>query len=132
MMGDNPDRISPAAAASIHGMSRLLTFRFNEGRPRLSPEEETTVQTQVLSADPRRVLHNPSTTVIVMGYADHSVDRHQHRQIAFRRAQIIVDLLRDLCGVEAATQVVTQPIKDLPITEQRGKERLVEVWFAAP
>ena len=131
VLGDNPDRNSSESVASIHGMSKLLAFHFDEGRPRMSPEQEAAIRAQVLLADPRRVLHEPSTTVIVAGYVDHSVDRHRSRQIAFRRAQIIVDLLRDRCGVEAATQVVTQPVKNLPTAEQQGKERLVEVWFAA-
>lgn len=132
VMGDNPDQVPPASVASIHGMSKLLTFRFDEGRPRLSPAEEAKIRGQVLLSDPRQLLRSPATTLIAVGYVDHAADPHRSRQVAFRRAQIIVDLLRDLCGTEAAVQVVTQPVKGLPVGERAGRERVVEIWFTTP
>ncbi len=114
------------------GMTRLLTFRFEPGRPKLSPDEEATIRSRAASPQFQEVGHEPTATLVVVGYIDRGADSHENEKVAFRRAQLLVDLLRDKCGVTAALQATTCDINRLPTGQQRDKQCVVEVWKVAP
>ncbi len=110
-------------------MTRLLTFQFDEGRPRLNPAEEAAIRKRTLDADFQAALRNPAATLVAVGYIDDAAEGQEKRQLAFRRAQILADLLRDRCDARAAIQVLIQHVKILPADEQPGKQRVAEIWL---
>ena len=113
-------------------MTKLLTFRFEPGRPKLSLDEEATIRSRTLSPQFQEVGHEPTATLVVVGYIDRGADSRENEKIAFRRAQLLVDLLRDKCGVTAALQATTCDINKLPAGQQRDKQCVVEVWMVNP
>jgi hypothetical protein len=112
------------------GMTKLLSVSFKVGRPKLNPNEENTIHAGTLEPGFRNAIGNPAATLVVVGYIDCSADNEEDQRTAFRRAQLVVDTLRDKCGVSVNFQAITFEIRKLPANEQRGKERLVEVWVA--
>lgn len=122
--------LSPENAPSEQGMTKLLSVPFKEGRPKLSPEEEAAIHKETTGAAFRQAVRETAATLVVVGYIERAADSTENQQLAFRRAQLVIDVLRDQCGVGTNCQAVTFEVMKLPATERRGKQRLVEVWIA--
>ena len=129
---DKTDASSDHRITGTLGMTKLLAFRFEPGRPKLSLDEEAAIRSRTASPQFQEVGHEPTATLVVVGYIDRGADSRENEKVAFRRAQLLVDLLRDRCGVTAALQAMTCDINKLPASQQRDKQCVVEVWMVNP
>ena len=130
---------SPGKSLHVHGsfhsgqpMTRLLAVQFAAGRPRLTPAEEKSIVQQISTASIQNVIRNPSVSLVAVGYMDGHGDAEEGKRAAFRRAQLVLDLLHDRCQFTGSCQAATMGIQELPRKERVNKEGTVEVWMIDP
>jgi outer membrane protein OmpA-like peptidoglycan-associated protein len=115
-----------------HAMTKLFTVQFNSGRPSLSAGDEDKIKQQSQSAEFQKIIGEPSTVFVILGYADKQGDEKANLKISQNRAQAVLDVLRDKCLVYNVMHVVGMGGSDLVDANKRDKNRVAEVWAVMP
>ncbi|MGF1656127.1 MAG: OmpA family protein [Verrucomicrobiales bacterium] len=77
-------------------------------------------------------LRDPTTVVVVLGYADRTGDETVNRRVSLARADSVREVLRDQCGILNVTHSIGMGSSDMFDAENLEKNRLVEVWLVVP
>ena len=81
-------------------------------------------------ADPKvqKRLEDPTLVLVILGYADLQGNDQNNIELSRRRAQTVLDVLRDKSGVANLMYPIPMGGSDLFDKREFSKNRVVEVW----
>ncbi len=80
----------------------------------------------------KAMLEDPTTVLVVLGFADKKGDDATNFRVSLARADRVREAIRDRCGVQNVIHSVGMGSSDLFDANNLDKNRLVEVWIVLP
>jgi flagellar motor protein MotB len=121
-----------SAEERAHSMCRLFTISFEMRVTEVSSQDVAFIQKEVNQPRIRNLLDDPIFILVILGFADKQGADQPNQNLSRRRAQAVMEVLRDKAGVQNAMQVVPMGGTDLLDPRNLAKNRIVEVWGAFP
>jgi outer membrane protein OmpA-like peptidoglycan-associated protein len=114
------------------GMGRIALIKFDSANSNLRPQDVTDVLAQVADPKVQKRLEDPTLVLVILGYADLQGNDQNNIELSRRRAQTVLDILRDKGGVANLMYPIPMGGSDLFDTREFSKNRVVEVWAVRP
>jgi outer membrane protein OmpA-like peptidoglycan-associated protein len=127
----NKDRLY-SAVDRARAMGRLFTVSFETSLTKISPQDIAFMKAELERPEIKKMLDDPTLVLVILGYADKQGDDQKNLQISTARAQTVMEVLRDQCGVQNVMHIVPMGGTDLLDAHQLAKNRVVEVWSVLP
>jgi flagellar motor protein MotB len=121
-----------SAVERAHSMCRLFTISFEMRVTEVSSQDVAFIQKEVNQPRIKNLLDDPIFILVILGFADKQGADQPNQNLSRRRAQAVMEVLRDKAGVQNAMQVVPMGGTDLLDPRNLAKNRIVEVWGAFP
>ena len=112
--------------AELQGRIAIITFAVGTSAP--SPDAVTSIVSQFKQPQVKKLLEDPGTEFVVLGYSDLQGDEQKDFVLSKDRAEAVLQILRSKCGVLNAIQVVPMGKTDLFDPHGFASNRTVEVW----
>ena len=80
----------------------------------------------------KKLLDDPTLVLVILGFADKQGANEANQSLSLGRAQSVMEVLRDKCGVQNVMHLVPMGGTDLLDLHNLAKNRVVEVWAALP
>jgi outer membrane protein OmpA-like peptidoglycan-associated protein len=113
-------------------MGRVLTIPFASGKTSVGPAEIAALRQTVQAPQVQQLLNDPTAVFVVLGYADTKGDEKMNLQISQTRAESVLDVLRNDCGVINVMHAVGMGGSSLFDQQNLDKNRIAEVWVVLP
>ncbi len=113
------------------GFGKLLTINFASGRTELSPGDLENLGTGLHRSQIQRFTDDPTVIIVVLGFADTRGDARTNKEVSDRRAQSVVDALRNTYHVANAIHSLGMGGQAFA-GESLDKNRIVEIWAVSP
>jgi outer membrane protein OmpA-like peptidoglycan-associated protein len=123
------------AVERSQGMRKVAIINFDTSKTAMTPKAATQLATSIQNMVPGRMrdlISDPTTVMIVLGYADTKGNEKANVRISTARAESVARVLRTQAKVSNMTRVVGMGASSLFDSELRQKNRLVEVWAVIP
>ncbi len=120
---------------SVHrarSMGLVLTIPFGSGKITLTPPELTQLKGELEKPEIASLRDDPTAVFVVLGYADPKGDEKKNLDISQRRADGVLDAMRDKCGITNVMHAVAMGGQKLIDTKSLEKNRVVEIWAVLP
>jgi outer membrane protein OmpA-like peptidoglycan-associated protein len=120
---------------SVHrarSMGLVLTIPFGSGKITLTPPELQQLKGELEKPEIASLRDDPTAVFVVLGYADPKGDEKKNLDISQRRADGVLDAMRDKCGVTNVMHAVAMGGQKLIDTKSLEKNRVVEIWAVLP
>ena len=114
------------------GMGRIALIKFDSANSNLRPQDVADVLGQVADPKVQKRLEDPTLVLVILGYADLQGNDQNNIELSRRRAQTVLDILRDKGGVANLMYPIPMGGSDLFDTREFSKNRVVEVWAVRP
>jgi outer membrane protein OmpA-like peptidoglycan-associated protein len=114
------------------GMGRIVLIKFDSANSNLRPQDVADVLAQVADPKVQKRLEDPTLVLVILGYADLQGNDQNNIELSRRRAQTILDILRDKGGVANLMYPIPMGGSDLFDKREFSKNRVVEVWAVRP
>jgi outer membrane protein OmpA-like peptidoglycan-associated protein len=116
-------------SASAMGRIAVVTFPTATSVP---VESSASIVAQLSTPEARKLLQEPRIILAVLGYADRQGDDQKNFVLSKERADAVVQILRDKCGVVNTLYAIPMGGTDLFDPHGFAKNRTVEVWAGLP
>lgn len=116
-------------------MRKLMVVSFDTGQTVLTaPATRQLVEfiNERRRAEWERLMKNPTTVFVVLGYADTTGDAKLNLRISTARAENLVNLLHEQARIQSVMHAVGMGESEMFGREQLAKNRIVEVWAVIP
>lgn len=113
------------------GFGKLITINFASGRTELSPGDLENLGTELHRPKIQSFTDDPSVIIVVLGFADTRGDERTNKQVSDRRAQTVVDALRNTYHLANAIHSLGMGGQAIA-GESLDKNRIVEIWAVSP
>jgi outer membrane protein OmpA-like peptidoglycan-associated protein len=113
-------------------MCRLFTISFEMSYTEMNSQDADFVQKEVDQPRIRNLLDDPLFILAILGFADKQGPDQANQYLSRRRAQAVMEVLRNKAGVQNVMEVVSMGGTDLLDPHNQAKNRIVEVWGAFP
>jgi outer membrane protein OmpA-like peptidoglycan-associated protein len=114
------------------GMGRIVLIKFDSANSNLRPQDVADVLAQVADPKVQKRLEDPTLVLVILGYADLQGNDQNNIELSRRRAQTVLDILRDKSGVANLMYPIPMGGSDLFDKREFSKNRVVEVWAVRP
>jgi outer membrane protein OmpA-like peptidoglycan-associated protein len=114
------------------GMGRIVLIKFDSANSNLRPQDVTDVLAQVADPKVQKRLEDPTLVLVILGYADLQGNDQNNIELSRRRAQTVLDILRDRGGVANLMYPIPMGGSNLFDKREFSKNRVVEVWAVRP
>jgi outer membrane protein OmpA-like peptidoglycan-associated protein len=114
------------------GMGRIALIKFDSANSNLRPQDVADVLGQVADPKVQKRLEDPTLVLVILGYADLQGNDQNNIELSRRRAQTVLDILRDKGGVANLMYPIPMGGSDLFGKREFSKNRVVEVWAVRP
>ena len=114
------------------GMGRIALIKFDSANSNLRPQDVTDVLAQVADPKVQKRLEDPTLVLVILGYADLQGNDQNNIELSRRRAQTVLDILRDKGGIANLMYPIPMGGSDLFDKREFSKNRVVEVWAVRP
>ena len=114
------------------GMGRIALIKFDSANSNLRPQDVADVLAQVADPKVQKRLEDPTLVLVILGYADLQGNDQSNIELSRRRAQTVLDILRDKGGVANLMYPIPMGGSDLFGKSEFSKNRVVEVWAVRP
>jgi outer membrane protein OmpA-like peptidoglycan-associated protein len=114
------------------GMGRIVLIKFDSANSNLRPQDVADVLAQVADPKVQKRLEDPTLVLVILGYADLQGNDQNNIELSRRRAQTILDILRDKGQVANLMYPIPMGGSDLFDKREFSKNRVVEVWAVRP
>ena len=114
------------------GMGRIALIKFDSANSNLRPQDVTDVLAQVADPKVQKRLEDPTLVLVILGYADLQGNDQNNIELSRRRAQTVLDILRDKGGIANLMYPIPMGGSDLFGKGEFSKNRVVEVWAVRP
>jgi outer membrane protein OmpA-like peptidoglycan-associated protein len=127
---DQKDTIYTAVqSAKAMGRIAWISFPSNASTP---SENLTSIVSQLATPEVKKLLQDPRIVLAVLGYADRQGDDQKNFVLSDDRAQAVIKILRDQCGVLNTMYAIPMGGTDLFDPHGFARNRTVEVWAGLP
>ncbi len=113
-------------------MGRIVLIKFDSANSSLRPQDVADVLDQVADPKVQKRLEDPTLVLVILGYADLQGNDQNNIELSRRRAQTVLDILRDKSGVANLMYPIPMGGSDLFDKREFSKNRVVEVWAVRP
>ena len=113
-------------------MGRVAIIEFTKGGTAPNKPDVDRLKTEIARPQITRLAEDPTTVFVVAGYADKSGDEQANLKISLGRAETIMKILREECGILNLIQPVGMGGSDLFGERDPTRNRIVEVWAVMP
>ena len=114
------------------GMGRIALIKFDSANSNLRPQDVADVLAQVADPKVQKRMEDPTLVLVILGYADLQGNDQNNIELSRRRAQTVLDILRDKGGVANLMYPIPMGGSDLFDKREFSKNRVVEVWAVRP
>jgi len=114
------------------GMGKLATIHFGVGATQPDSEAVTELRSVLQQSQSKPFADDPTVVFVVLGYADSSGDPAKNLEISLRRADSVVQALRDQLGIQNISHAVGMGGSNFLDPNQAAKNRAAEVWAVLP
>jgi hypothetical protein len=121
-----------SAVERAHSICRLLTISFEMRVTEMNAQDVAFIQKVVNQPRIRNLLDDPIFILVILGFADKQGVDQANQYLSRRRAQAVMEVLRDKAAVQNVMEVVPMGGTDLLDPHDQVKNRIVEVWGAFP
>lgn len=119
------------AVESARAMGRIAVVSFPTATS-VPMESSAAIVAQLSTPEARKLLQEPRIILAVLGYADRQGDDQKNFVLSKERADAVVQILRDKCGVVNTLYAIPMGGTDLFDPHGLAKNRTVEVWAGLP
>jgi outer membrane protein OmpA-like peptidoglycan-associated protein len=127
---DQKDTIYTAVqSAKAMGRIAWVSFPSNAATP---SENLASIVSQLATPEAKKLLQDPRIVLAVLGYADRQGDDQKNFVLSTDRAQAVIKILRDQCGVLNTMYAIPMGGTDLFDPHGFARNRTVEVWAGLP
>jgi outer membrane protein OmpA-like peptidoglycan-associated protein len=116
-------------AAKAMGRIAVVTFATNASNP---SQDLASIAAQLNQPEVKKLLSDPKIVLAVLGYSDLQGDDQRNFVLSNDRAQTVLQILREKCGVLNTIYAVPMGKTDLFDPHGLAKNRTVEVWAGLP
>ena len=113
-------------------MGCIFIIPFQAGQRMIGDRESEILVSGFKSAAIQQLMQDPTVVFVVLGYADKQGDAQTNEKVSTDRAQNVLAVMKDRCGVQNVTYGVGMGGSDLFDGKSAAKNRLVEIWAAFP
>lgn len=114
------------------GMGKLLTIPFKSGKRALSKADVAVLKNALAAPQFEKFVGDPTVVFVVLGFADKAGDPATNLSLSRVRADAVVDVLKDECGVLNVTHSVGMGSSEMFDAANLDKNRVVEIWAVLP
>ena len=127
---DQKDTIYTAVqSAKAMGRIAWISFPSNGATP---SENLASIVSQLATPEVKKLLQDPRIILAVLGYADRQGEDQKNFVLSTDRAQAVIKILRDQCGVLNTMYSIPMGGTDLFDPHGFARNRTVEVWAGLP
>jgi outer membrane protein OmpA-like peptidoglycan-associated protein len=119
------------AVESARAMGRIAVVSFPTAAS-VPSESVASIVAQLSTPEARKLLQEPRIILAVLGYADRQGDDQKNFALSKERADAVVEILRDKCGVVNTIYAIPMGGTDLFDPHGLARNRTVEVWAGLP
>ena len=124
------DKIYEAVqAAKAMGRIAVVSFATNATSPN---QDVASITSQLNQPQVKKLLEDPRIVLAILGYADRQGDDQKNFVLSNDRAQTVLQILRDKCGVLNTIYAVPMGGTDLFDPRAFARNRTAEVWAGLP
>lgn len=113
-------------------MGLILTIPFTSGTTALSTDDLQALKTELEKPEITKYRDDPTAVFVILGYADPKGDEKKNIEISQKRADGVLEAMRDKCGVANIMHAVAMGGQKLLDSDKLEKNRVVEIWIALP
>lgn len=113
-------------------MGLVLTLPFSSGRTTMAPGEVQAMKAALEAGQVMKLRDDPTAVFVVLGYADSKGDNADNLKVSQKRADSVVNAMREKCGVGNVTHAVAMGGSTMHDAQSLDKNRIVEVWAVLP
>ncbi len=121
-----------ASVERARSMGLVLTIPFGSGKVVLSPMNIQQLTNELIRPDVAKLRDDPTSIFVILGYADPKGDEKKNLDISQKRADIVLEAMRDKCGVANVMHSVAMGGQKLVDEHNLEKDRVAEVWVVLP
>lgn len=114
------------------GMGKIITIPFSSGKIEIGSPEVTSLKEKIELPQIKKFSDDPTVVFVVLGYADKKGDAKKNVAISLRRADSVVQALKDRLGVMNVVHAVGMGSSEMFDAQNLDKNRVVEVWAVLP
>ncbi|MBV8101774.1 MAG: OmpA family protein [Verrucomicrobia bacterium] len=119
------------AVESAKAMGRIAVVSFPTATS-VPSESVASIVAQLSTPEARKLLQEPRIILAVLGYADRQGEDQKNFTLSKERADAVVEILRDKCGVVNTVYAIPMGGTDLFDPHGLARNRTVEVWAGLP
>jgi outer membrane protein OmpA-like peptidoglycan-associated protein len=121
-----------ASVERARSMGKVLTVPFKSGKTTLSPEDIEALQTEIGSSAVKKLRDDATAVFVLLGFADPKGDSQKNLVVSQSRADAVLVVMRDKCGVTGVMHSVAMGASKILDTQNLEKNRIVEIWAILP
>jgi outer membrane protein OmpA-like peptidoglycan-associated protein len=114
------------------GMGKLITIPFDPGKVTISAAAIEQLRKVTQSPEVLKMTSDPTVVFVVLGFADKRGDPKKNLQVSTARAEAVVKVLRERCGLENLMHSVGMGGSEFFEQGDLAKNRVTEVWAVLP
>jgi outer membrane protein OmpA-like peptidoglycan-associated protein len=113
-------------------LMKIVTIPFDTGGTELTSAQANQLCAELQREGIQRLIHNPTVVFVLLGFADKAGDSAKNLRLSRERAEGVQRALRNTCGLANITHPVGMGGSEMFGAENRGKNRVAEVWAVLP
>lgn len=113
-------------------MGCIFIIPFQAGQRVIGERESSILANGFQSAAIQQLMKDPTVVFVVLGYADKAGDPQGNEKVSTDRAQSVLTVMHDRCGVQNVIYPVGMGGSDMFDGKSAAKNRVVEIWAAFP
>ena len=113
-------------------MGCIFIIPFQAGQRGIGDRESSILANGFQSAAIQQLMKDPTVVFVVLGYADKAGDPQANEKVSTDRAQSVLTVMHDRCGVQNVIYPVGMGGSDMFDGKSAAKNRVVEIWAAFP
>ncbi len=120
------------AVDRARSMGCIFIIPFEAGKKALGPRETDVLVSGFKSGSIKQLMEDPTLVFVILGYADKQGDPKINEKASIDRAQNVLGIMRERCGVQNVTYGVGMGGSSRFDAKSVAKNRLVEIWAVYP
>lgn len=113
-------------------MGKVLTIPFGKGVATLTPADIDAIKKELEKPELTRLRDDPTAVFVILGFADPKGDPKKNIQYSQQRADAVLSVMRDKCGIDNVLHSAAMGGSTLLDAQNLEKNRIVEVWAVLP
>ena len=127
----NKDKLYTAVERAKQ-MGKIVTVPFGSGGSGVNNADVEILKATLESPEVKKMRDDPTLVFVILGYADSKGDDKKNIAISQGRADAVLNVMKNKCGVQNVMHAVAMGSSKLLDAQNLEKNRIVEVWAVLP